>query len=77
MLTEKAQRDHDAHQRLDTIRALLATLPPAFHCRPGAEVGAVMFLAQQYVVVREELDRIEKEQADEEAEALSEYARRG
>lgn len=70
MLTEQAQRDHDAHQRLDAIRALLATLPPAFHSKPGAEAGAVMFLAQQYVVVREELDRIEKEQAQEEAEAF-------
>lgn len=72
MLTEQTQRDHNeaAHERLAQIRKLLL-------CREGKEAEAVSHLNEQYRLVRAELDQIEKEQAEEEAEALSEYARRG
>lgn len=65
-----------AQQRLDAIRALLNALGGAFCCEPGAEVGAVMFLAMQYAGACKTLNQAEKEQAEEEAEALSEYRSR-
>lgn len=64
-MLQQTQRDHDeaAHDRLAAIRAIMK-------CEPGEEAACVEHLVTQYRLCREQIDRIEREAAEEEHQQI-------
>lgn len=68
MTTQLTQRGHDeaAHERLAEIRKTIS-------CEEGREAAMVRYLYDQYQLVVERLNQIEREAAEEEAEIAGRY----